>query len=54
MVIVQCKEYFQKMLSSIKEWADRKRQKIDEHNVQLDAIKRIVLMTVEEKIAQQT
>ena len=53
MVVVECNELFEKMLSTIRKWADQKRAKVDQHNADLEAIRRIVLMTEQERIAQQ-
>ena len=44
---------FLKMLSPIKEWAEQIRAKVEEHNASLEAIKRKVLMTVEEEIKEE-
>jgi hypothetical protein len=41
------------MLSPIKEWAEQIRAKVEEHNASLEAIKRKVLMTVEEEIKEE-
>ena len=41
------------MLSTIRKWAEQKRVKVDQHNADLEAIRRIVLMTEQERIAQQ-
>ena len=53
MVVVKCRTVFEKMLSTIREWADQKRAKVNQHNADLEAIRRIVLMTEQERIAQQ-
>ena len=52
MVVVECNELFEKMLSTIRKWADQKRAKVDQHNANLEAIRRIVLMTEQERIAE--
>lgn len=49
-MFIECKGLFQKLLSPIKIWADAKSKKVEEHNAQLETIKRKVLMTVDEKI----
>ncbi len=54
MVVVQCKELFETMLSTIRKWADEKRQKVEERNTQLEYIKSIILLTVEQQIMRRT
>ena len=50
MMVVQCKDFFEKMFNPIKKWADETRVKVIEHNANLEEIKSTVLMTNEEKI----
>ena len=53
MMVVQCRDFFEKMLSPFKKWVGDTRVKVDDHNANLEAIKSTVLMTIEEQIKQE-
>ena len=52
MFVCDCKTYFEDLLETIKQWVANAKGKILAHNEEIGAIKKEVLMTVQEMIDQ--
>ena len=50
MLIADCKTYFERLLDTIKNWAAKVVVKIMAHNSEIEAIKKDVLISVQERI----